>query len=58
MKVWIQSLIQPRKKEVIDRKQIAIDFANSLNHPENERIVLFGSVAREDDNENLILIFL
>ncbi|MDR2829682.1 MAG: nucleotidyltransferase domain-containing protein [Methanobrevibacter sp.] len=39
------------KKEVIDRKQIAIDFANSLNHPEIERIVLFGSVARGDDDE-------
>ncbi|MDR0912700.1 MAG: hypothetical protein LBM96_08910, partial [Methanobrevibacter sp.] len=30
----------------MDRKQIAIDFAKSLNHSEIERIVSFGSVAR------------
>ncbi|MDR0912800.1 MAG: nucleotidyltransferase domain-containing protein [Methanobrevibacter sp.] len=34
----------------MDRKQIAIDFAHSLNHPEIERIILFGSVARGDDD--------
>ena len=33
-----------------DRKQIAIDFAKSLNHPEIEKIILFGSVARGDDD--------
>jgi len=36
---------------MIDRKQLAIDFAKSLNHPEIEKIILFGSVARGDDNE-------
>jgi predicted nucleotidyltransferase len=35
----------------MDRKQIAIDFAKSLNHEEIEKIILFGSVARGDDNE-------
>ncbi|MDR2623169.1 MAG: nucleotidyltransferase domain-containing protein [Methanobrevibacter sp.] len=35
----------------MDRKQIAIDFAKSLNHPEIEKIILFGSVARGDDSE-------
>ncbi|MDR3223290.1 MAG: nucleotidyltransferase domain-containing protein [Methanobrevibacter sp.] len=39
------------KREVINRKQIAIDFANSLNHPEIEKIILFGSVARGEDND-------
>ncbi|MDR3223294.1 MAG: nucleotidyltransferase domain-containing protein [Methanobrevibacter sp.] len=39
------------KKEVINRKQIAIDFANSLNHKEIEKIILFGSVVRGEDNE-------
>jgi predicted nucleotidyltransferase len=34
----------------MNRKQIAIDFANSLNHNEIEKIILFGSVAREEDN--------
>ena len=36
---------------MIDRKQIAIDFAKSLNHPEIEKIILFGSVARGDDSD-------
>ena len=27
---------------MIDRKQIAIDFVKSLNHPEIEKIILFG----------------
>jgi len=36
---------------MVDRKQIAIDFAQSLNHPEIEKIILFGSVAREEDTE-------
>jgi predicted nucleotidyltransferase len=45
---------------MVDRKQIAIDFAKSLNHPEIEKIILFGSVARGDDTEESdidILIF-
>ena len=44
----------------MDRKQLAIDFAKSLNHPEIERIILFGSVAREEDREDSdidVLIF-
>ncbi|MDR1721644.1 MAG: nucleotidyltransferase domain-containing protein [Methanobrevibacter sp.] len=36
----------------MDRKQIAIDFANSLNFPEIEKVILFGSVARGEDNKN------
>ncbi|MDR1721466.1 MAG: nucleotidyltransferase domain-containing protein [Methanobrevibacter sp.] len=36
----------------MDRKQIAIDFANSLNFPEIEKIILFSSVARGEDNNN------
>lgn len=36
---------------MIDRKQIAIDFAKSLNHPEIEKVILFGSVARGEDTE-------
>jgi len=35
----------------LDRKQLAIDFANSLNHSEIEKIILYGSVARGDDRE-------
>jgi len=34
------------------RKQLAIDFASSLNHPEIEKIILYGSVARNQDNKN------
>ena len=37
---------------MIDRKQLAIDFAKSLNHPEIEKIILFGSVARGEDTED------
>ena len=36
---------------MVKRKQIAIDFAKSLNHPEIEKIILFGSVAREEDTK-------
>jgi predicted nucleotidyltransferase len=36
---------------MMDRKQLAIDFAQSLNHPEIEKIILFGSVARGEDTE-------
>jgi len=35
----------------MDRKKIAIEFANSLNHPEIKKIILFGSVAREEDTK-------
>jgi len=34
---------------MVDRKQLAIEFAKSLNHPEIEKIILFGSVARGED---------
>jgi len=37
---------------MVDRKQLAIDFANSLNRPEIEKIILFGSVARGEDSED------
>ncbi|MDR2624285.1 MAG: nucleotidyltransferase domain-containing protein [Methanobrevibacter sp.] len=36
----------------MDRKQLAIDFAKSLNHEEIEKIILFGSVARREDNKD------
>ncbi|KZX12683.1 nucleotidyltransferase domain-containing protein [Methanobrevibacter filiformis] len=36
----------------MDRKQIAVDFAKSLNHPEIVKIILFGSVARDEDTED------
>jgi len=35
----------------MDRKKIAIEFANSLNHLEIEKIILYGSVARGDDTK-------
>jgi predicted nucleotidyltransferase len=35
----------------MNKKQLAIDFAKSLNYREIEQIILFGSVAREEDNE-------
>jgi len=35
-----------------DRKQLAMDFAKSLNYPEIEKIILFGSVARGDDTKD------
>lgn len=41
-----------KKRGVNDRKRIAIEFAHSLNHPEIEKIILFGSVACGDDNED------
>ena len=34
---------------MVDRKHLAMDFAKSLIHPEIEKIILFGSVARGDD---------
>ena len=37
---------------MVDRKQLAIDFAKSLNHPEIEKIILYGSVARGEDTED------
>jgi len=37
---------------MIDRKKLAIDFAQSLDHPEIEKIILFGSVARGEDTED------
>lgn len=37
---------------MIDRKQLAIDFAKSLNHPEIEKVILFGSVARGEDTKD------
>ena len=36
---------------MVDRKQLAIDFANSLDYPEIEKIILFGSVARGEDTK-------
>jgi len=36
----------------VDRKQLAINFAKSLNHPEIEKIILFGSVARGEDTKD------
>lgn len=36
----------------MDRKQLAIDFVKSLKDGEIEKIILFGSVARGDDNED------
>ena len=35
----------------MNKKQLAIDFASSLNHPEIEKIILFGSVARGEDTD-------
>ncbi|MCL2115267.1 MAG: nucleotidyltransferase domain-containing protein [Methanobrevibacter sp.] len=47
---------------MVDRKQLAIDFAESLKiHHEIVKIVLFGSVARGDDTEESdidVLIFI
>jgi len=36
----------------MNRKQLAIDFAKSLNHPEIEKIILYGSVARNQDKKD------
>ncbi|MDR2873550.1 MAG: nucleotidyltransferase domain-containing protein [Methanobrevibacter sp.] len=35
----------------MNKKQIAIKFAESLKHPPIIKIILFGSVARDNDNE-------
>ncbi|WP_409200197.1 nucleotidyltransferase domain-containing protein [Methanobrevibacter sp. DSM 116169] len=35
----------------MDRKKLAIDFAKSLNFPQIEKVILFGSVAREEDGD-------
>jgi len=37
---------------MVDRKQLAIDFAQSLDHPEIEKIILYGSVARNEDEKD------
>jgi len=36
---------------MVDRKQLAIDFAKSLNHLEINKIILYGSVVRGDDTK-------
>ncbi|KZX14468.1 nucleotidyltransferase domain-containing protein [Methanobrevibacter filiformis] len=36
----------------MNRKKLAIDFASSLNHPEIEKIILYGSVARNEDKND------
>jgi predicted nucleotidyltransferase len=36
----------------MNRKKIATDFAKSLKDPEIKKIILFGSVARNEDNSN------
>ncbi|MDR3291387.1 MAG: nucleotidyltransferase domain-containing protein [Methanobrevibacter sp.] len=36
----------------MNRKEIAIEFAKSLNFPEIKKIILYGSVARDEDDEN------
>jgi len=36
----------------MDKKQMAIDFANSLNFEEIEKIILYGSVARGEDKDD------
>ena len=36
----------------MNRKQLAIEFAKSLNYPEIKKIILFGSVARGDDGDD------
>jgi predicted nucleotidyltransferase len=36
----------------MDRKKIAFEFAKSLKYDEIEKIILFGSVARGNDNNN------
>ncbi|OQD58003.1 putative nucleotidyltransferase [Methanobrevibacter arboriphilus JCM 13429 = DSM 1125] len=37
---------------MVNKKQLAIDFANSLNRHEIEKIILFGSVARGEDTKD------
>lgn len=36
----------------MNKKRMAFNFANDLNHKEIEKIVLFGSVARGEDKED------
>jgi predicted nucleotidyltransferase len=36
----------------VNKKEIATDFAKSLNYPEIKKIILFGSVARDEDNHD------
>ncbi|MBV1729496.1 MAG: nucleotidyltransferase domain-containing protein, partial [Methanobacterium sp.] len=36
----------------MNRKNLAIKFANSLGFPEIKKIILFGSVARGEDNKD------
>ncbi|MDR3291389.1 MAG: nucleotidyltransferase domain-containing protein [Methanobrevibacter sp.] len=36
----------------MNKKEIVINFVKSLNHPEIEKIILFGSVVRGEDNMN------
>jgi predicted nucleotidyltransferase len=37
---------------MVDRKQLAINFAKSLDHSEIVKIILFGSVARGEDTKD------
>ncbi|MDR0911817.1 MAG: nucleotidyltransferase domain-containing protein [Methanobrevibacter sp.] len=36
----------------MNRKEIAIEFAKSLKHPEIVKVILFGSVARGEDKKD------
>ena len=36
----------------MNRKQLAIDFAKSLDYPEIRKIILYGSVSRGDDTND------
>ena len=36
----------------MDRKELAIKFAKSLDYPEIRKIILYGSVVREEDTED------
>ncbi|MCK9150523.1 nucleotidyltransferase domain-containing protein [Methanobacterium alcaliphilum] len=36
----------------MNRRKLAIEFSNSLDYPEIKKIILFGSVARGDDNKD------
>ena len=48
----IKKIIKLIKGDEMDRKKLAIDFAKSLEHSEIEKIILYGSVARGDDNKD------
>ncbi|MDR3222890.1 MAG: nucleotidyltransferase domain-containing protein [Methanobrevibacter sp.] len=51
--------INNEKGNSINRKKIAMDFTSSLDFPEIKKIILFGSVARnEDRDESDIDIFI